>query len=266
MAKAVNQGMAHRAALEGKPIELYGLKLWGIRMGQYEEWMRCKNVWITRQSAFPAFCIMKPFLDALLALDMEAMNVTGAPAGNINRILHGLALALRMDASCIQEGNLTLSIDEKTGSLRAVIVKDGDKVTEITPNKFNEIRKAVVWMQGDELPDESLNDELIQTERDLAERTAVNLKYDLLDMEASVGLAYGVRVKDVLDWSILEFETARRAIDRSKKYLVCGIGVTNGCKWDNGNPYPSWCFDRETSGTTALISQAEFNRVKSKKE
>lgn len=264
MAQAVTQTAAHKAALEGKPLEVCGLKLWGISMGQYEEWAKCKNVWITRQSTFPVFCISMLFLDALLALDLKALEMTGAPAGYINRILYGLALALRKDANSIRDEDISIAIDEKTQSLKAIRVRDGDGITEITPNRFNEIRKAVVWMQGDELPDESLNDELLETERFLAERNNTNLRYSLIDMEASVALAYGVRTRDVMAWSILEFETARRAIDRSKKHMICGIGATNGCKWEGGNPYPSWCFDRENNGTKALISQSEFAKTKTK--
>ena len=111
-----------------------------------------------------------------------------------------------------------------------------------------------------------MNDELLETAADLAERNAPALNYDLLDMEASVGLAYGKRIQDVMDWTILEFETSRRAIDRSRKYMICGIGATNGCKWEGGNPYPSWCFDKESNETSALISQSAFGKTKVNKK
>ena len=264
MSDAVTKNAAHRAVFEGKPIELYGLKLWGIPMRQYEEWAKCKNVWLARQSTFPVFCISMAFLDALLALDLKAASEVGAPAGHINKILYGMALALRMDASSLNERNLTISIDEERGKLRAILVKQPGNgfFTEITPQKFNVIREAVAWMQGDEVPDESMNDELLETARDLAERNAPHLHYDLTDMQASVAAAYGIRIGDTMEWPILEFETVRRAIDRSRKNLICGIGATNGCKWEGGNPYPSWCFDREKEGSIALISPSQFGKAK----
>ena len=247
MSKAVTEMDARSAALSGKPIEIYGLKLWGIQMRQYAEWAKCKNVWLARQSTFPVFCISMTFLDALLALDMKALDETGRPAGNINRILYGLALAMRFDAECLTDQDITISMDADTRKLKAIVIKrkDEDGYTEITPSQFNTLRQIVAWMQGDKTPDESMNDELLETAADLAERNAPALNYDLLDMEASVGLAYGKRIQDVMNWTILEFETSRRAIDRSRKYLICGIGATNGCKWEGGkqammllnNPY-----------------------------
>ena len=112
------------------------------------------------------------------------------------------------------------------------------------------------------MPDETLNDDLLETEKILAEQNSPHLKYSLLDLEASVGLAYHTRIMDVLEWPILEFETSRRAIDREKRFMICGIGQTNGCKWDGGNPYPSWCFDKEVKGSKALISASQFGQAK----
>lgn len=266
MGKAVSEAAAHRAALMGKPIEKYGLNLWGITMGQYEEWAKCKNVWLARQAAFPVSYMMLPFLDALFKMDMDAVDKVGLPLGYIHKILMGLGLALRMDENCVRDGHILLRLNEEERTLSAILIQTEGGTTEITPAQFDEIRKIVAWMQGDAPPDESLNDELLETERELSDRNTPQLKYDLMDMEASVALACGVRVKDVLDWPILEFERARRAIDRSKKHLICGIGATNGCKWDEGNPYPSWCFDRENTGTSALISAAQFGQAKVNKK
>ena len=267
MSDAVTKSAAHRAALEGKPIEIYGLKLWGITMGQYEEWAKCKNVWLARQSTFPVFCISMAFLDALLALDMQAMDDGGKPAGYINAVLYGIAMALRFDSNCLNGQDITISIDEKRRRMKAILVDtgDGNGKKEITPQQFNTIREIIAWMQGCELPDESMNDELLEAEADLAARNAPSLKYDLMDMQASVALACHVRIKDVMGWTILEFETARRAIDRAKKHLIAGIGETNGCKWEGGNPYPSWCFDRENTGSSALIAQSDFGKSKKHK-
>ena len=264
MGNAVTKNLAHRAVLEGEPIELYGLKLWGIPMRRYEEWAKCKIVWLARQSTFPVFCISMSFLDALIALDIQAMDETGAPAGYMNRILYGLRMALRMDVHGSSDGRLSLAIDESRKKLKAIVVRqsDGSKAVEITAQMFGEIRQAVAWMQGEEVPDESMNDELVEAASDLARRNAPKLNYDLTDMISSVASAYGIRTREIFDWPILEFESARRAVDRRLKYMVCGIGATNGCKWDGGNPYPSWCYDRLSEGTAALISPDKFGKAK----
>ena len=268
MDKAVTKNQTHRAALDKKPIEIYGLKLWGITMAQYEEWAECKKVWLSRQSTFPVFCISMTFLDALLALDMKAMESVGKPLGYIHKILYGLAMALRLDENCLNDKTMTISIDEERKRLKAIVVNlpNGNGPVEITPQKFNVVRQIVAWMQGEELPDESMNDELLETAADLAERNAPNLKYDLMDMQASVAAEYRIRVGETFDWTILEFETARRAIDRKLKYMICGIGATNGCKWDGGNPYPNWYFDKESDGTSALLAASQFGKTKVNKK
>ena len=268
MEQAVTESAAHRMSLLGKPINLYGLNLWGITMGRYEEWARYKNVWLARQSTFPVFCISVSFLEALFLLDMDAIEKAGKPAGFLYNIMYCLGMALRLNENCVHDGDIFISADENDRKLNAIVVKQsgGNKYVEITPSMFTEIRETVAWMQGDKLPDESLNDELIETEKELSERNSPVLKYDLLDMEASVALAYKMRIGEVLNWTILEFETARRAIDRDKKYLICGIGATNGCNWDGGNPYPSWCFDREITESSALIAQSQFGKTKINKK
>lgn len=263
MSDAVTKAAAQRAVFEGKPVEIYGLNLWGIPMRQYDEWAKCKNVWLARQSTFPVFCISMNFLDALLALDMRAMDETGKFAGHVAKILYGLSMALRMDGDCLQDGRMTLSIDEQRKKLNAILIEKpgGGGKAEITPQQFTKLRETVAWMQGEEVPDESMNDDLLETAIDLAQRNAPRLNYDLTDMEASVAAAYGIRIGEVFGWPILEFEAVKRAIDRGKKHLICGIGATNGCKWDGGNPYPSWCYDREKEGTAALVSPNRFSQT-----
>ena len=122
---------------------------------------------------------------------------------------------------------------------------------------------AVLWLDYLGVSALFTGDAPFETEELLSQRSNVPLVYSLTDLKASVALACGSRIKDINEWPILEFETMRRAIDRNKKYLICGIGSTNGCSWDGGNPYPSWCFDRNNDNrTTALISQARFGKSK----
>lgn len=267
MAKSGMKTAVQKAALCGQPIHRHGMDFWAISMGGYEEWAQYKSVWTARQSKFPVSCISLPFLEALFQMDMDAIDKTGKPAGLIYNIMYVLGMALRLGDDCIRDGSIYLITDEKQRKLLAIEAKlPTGETARITSADFNEIRKIVLWMNGEEVPDESENDELLDTEQFLNERNAPALKYDLLDLEASVGLAYGCRVKDVMEWSVLEFEISRRAIQREKKHLICGIGETNGCKWEGGNPYPSWCFDREQGVSSALIAQSKFGKTKTNKK
>lgn len=266
MGKTVSKETARSMALRGKPIEKYGLKFRAIPMERYEEWQRCKKVWLARQSTFPAFAISVSFLEALFRMDIRTLEETGKPGQCTYTAMYGIGMALGMESDCVQSGQIAIAADEETREIKAICVKteDGGQA-EITPGMFNTIRKIVAWMQGEETPDETLNDELLDAEQALAERDAPKLKYDLTDLIAAVAAGSGQRIKDVLEWSILEFETMRRAIDRGERHLICGIGATNGCKWEGGNPCPSWCFDREKEGSSALISASKFGQTKTRR-
>lgn len=261
MGKAVDETAVHRMVLSGKPIEQYGLAMYGLPMRQYEEWAKYKNVWLSRQSTFPVFCVSLPFLDAIFALDMDAIERTGQPEGWLYNIMYCLGLSLRLGEDCVREQKIHIVPDDEEQKLKCIRVHlDGGAEVDITSSQFNKIRKIVAWANGEKLPDETLNDELLETERFLDSKNAPQLDYSMIDLEASVAFACGKQIRDVEEWTILEFETMRRAIERSKKHLICGIGATNGCSWEGGNPYPSWCFDRlEDDKTSALVSANRFS-------
>lgn len=262
MAKAVDEAAVHSKVLDDKPIELYGLKLWGIPMRQYEEWAACKNVWLTRQSTFPVSYISMPFLDAIFAIDTDAVKTTGKPQGLLYMIMYTIGMSMRLGEDCVRDGDIYLDFNEDETALKAIVVQQDGTEVRITPSQFKRLRQVIAWAQGDKLPDEALNDDLLETERFLSERNAPSLNYSLLDMKASVALACGVRIRDVSEWTILEFETMRRAIDRSKQHMICALGENEGCKWESGNPAPSWCFDKIFKGSRALIAQSQFGKKK----
>ena len=113
MGKAVDETAVHRIVLSGKPIEQYGLSMYGLPMRQYEEWAKCKNVWLARQSTFPVFCVSLPFLDAIFALDMDAIERTGQPEGWLYNIMYCLGLSLRLGDDCVREQKIHIVPDDE---------------------------------------------------------------------------------------------------------------------------------------------------------
>lgn len=261
MRKAVlNKAIVTERVLNDEPIEVCGLKLYALPMSAYIDWNQCKSFLLARQAKFPVSCISMSYLEAVFALDVDHLKRTGKLAGWMHAILHAIALSLRMDNDSVDKGNVTITTDETGEKLRSILIKrQGMQDAEITPGQFNILRKVIAWAQGDDLPDESLNDELLDTENELNERSSAKLRYDLTDLKASVALACGKQIRDVNKWSILEFEEMRRAVDRSKKHLLCAIASAQGAKWEGGNPYPSWCFDRQDDGSGALVSASKFD-------
>lgn len=259
--RAVNENSVKNAALAGESTIAAGLEWQPIGMRHYGEWERYRNVLLARQAKFPVSCISLPFLGALSHLDLESLDATGKTQGLIHSVLQAMRLALRMDENSISDGRIQPIFQQ--GEFSGILVRQENMAdTLITPMMFDEVRRVLVWQQGEELPDESLNDELLETEQDLAERNRPKLKYNLYSLVSSVALACHTRPVNVLDWPIIEFDSMRRAIDRSKRHELCAIAEGNGAKWKGGNPYPSWCFDRDEQASNALISASDFGKAK----
>lgn len=255
---AINQQAVKHATLKGEPIEFNGLMLHALTMDHYEEWQNDKSVLLVRQSTLPVFCLTMPFIDALFALDLASMKETGKLAGTMNTILHVLTLALRMPEESVRNQQIGLVTHEM--ELKGFFVADQFGERKFIPKElFPQIRQILAWQQGEDVPDESMNDELLEDEKWIAQRNAGNIDFDFDSMMASVALNASMRMKEAYEMSILEFEMLRRAIDRDKKYMICGIAENNGTKWKGGNPYPSWCFDRKKaeSGTLTHVSKFE---------
>lgn len=259
--RAVNENSVKNAALTGESTIAEGLEWWPISMRHWGEWERCRNVLLARQAKFPVSCISLPFLSALAFLDIASIDATGIAQGLISSVLQMMRLALRMNEDSVKDGRIRAIFNDRELSGVFIQQKDGEEKL-ITPVAFDEVRRVLVWQQGEDLPDESLNDELLETEQDLAERNRPKLKYSMHSLISSVALACHARPQDLLDWPIIEFDSMRKAIDRSKKHELCAIAESNGAKWKGGNPYPSWCFDRDEQVSNALVSASDFGKAK----
>lgn len=255
----LTQAGVKRAVLRGEAVTVNGLQFYGLTMDQYEDWQRDKGVLLTRQSTLPVAFITMPFLDALFALEMESLEKTGKLAGIVYSILHVLAMAMRLPENSV-ESQFIRPVTHQRELKGFYVEQQGDMQNVFIPKEtFPQIRQVIAWQQGEEVPDESLNDELLEDEKWIAQRNAGDLDFDLDAMMASVALGARMHLKDAYALSILEFEMLRRAIDREKKYMLCGIAETSGTKWKGGNPHPSWCFDRKKaeSGTLTHVSKFE---------
>lgn len=114
----------------------------------------------------------------------------------------------------------------------------------LRPMEFSQVRSAMAELNGLDLPDEAENTELLEARRKKAEISTAKLKGSPEALLDAVALLSGARMEDLKSWTVKEFERRRETVDRVLRFLVCGIGETCGSKWENGNPHPSWCFDR----------------------
>lgn len=257
---ALTKESVKRETLKGNPTVFNGLAFHALTMDRYEEWQSDKSVILARQSTLPVTFVTMPFIDALFALDLAAFEETHKLAGTMNRVLHAMALALRMPENSV--GTRQIGLVTNHMELKGFYVNQADGTQQFIPKEdFPQIRKILAWQQGEDIPDESLNDELLEDEKWIAQRNAGNLEIDMDSLLASVALNAHMRIRDVYGMSILEFEVTRSAIDRDKKYMICAAAESAGTKWKGGNPHPSWCFDRKKAESATLTHVSKFEGI-----
>lgn len=229
-------------------IEKCGLYFYPIEMSDYEMFLFCKDAITLRMGTLPVKYLAMDFMTALLNFEIDSIRQKGENAGLFDRVMRFLHLSLR------------IGYDAKTAADELVLAKEGDGVKidkialmqngvkrDISPLAFSsKIRPLIAAQNGLELPNENDNIELVRAaemKKELGE-SGVKLKSSADDLIASVAFQSRVREKDVLLWTVREFEARRRAIERDKRFMLCGVANMSGMvSFENGNPAPSWCLD-----------------------
>ncbi len=248
----------------GQPIEALGLQFYPITMADYEEFLECKGVLALRMTSLAKQSfeyISMPFLSALWAVDYDTALATGKPVGMMGRILLLLCLSLRLGHDEQEKLLHSVYCDRSNPrNLHHIEVTQDGQTVQINPVDFTTtVRPLIAEQNGIELPDESFNPDIVQTERQMREERESKVKFDLATLIASVASASNVRQRDIDEWTVLEFETQRQALDRKINYMVYTQAEMSGMvKFPRGNPYPSWCFDRAETLTDALITVDEM--------
>jgi hypothetical protein len=125
---------------------------------------------------------------------------------------------------------------------------------------MDEIRKIIAAQNLYEIPDESWNPDLVRARRYLAANAQNNIKYDIDDLVYSVALNAHVKPSEIWDWSIRDFILTQGAIDRTLNYQIFTTAQNSGMvKFKNGNPYPSWKFDKEYDMPTEFKTVGELD-------
>ncbi len=126
------------------------------------------------------------------------------------------------------------------------------------------IRSLIARQNGIELPDENESVDLAKAQAEMNElkNGAVKLNPSIDTLISSVAYNSRVSEREISDWTILEFENRRKAIERDKRYMLYSQAEMGGMvSFKKGNPYPSWCYDTidETAGTMSLSQLQEQN-------
>lgn len=252
------------AVRKGEPIPWNGLTLYPILVEDYDKFSIAKTGITAQQQTLPGKYVVMRYLEALFALDYDVRAAGGPEGGLFSRVLLLLTLSLRLKVEKGADGREYIPIGIQTAmdnprKLIALKVRQGEAQAEITPKNFGELREILAAQNEVELPDETANPELVQAERDLAAQGSINLIPDSEALIYSVSVKTHIPVKNLLKWTIREFVLMERAIDRTTGHFIAALTEAAGAKYKNGNPFPSWKYDREKQ-YQALVSLAELTQ------
>lgn len=254
------------AVKKGTPIQWNGLTLFPIQVKDMDLFLAAQIGLTASQQTLPGKYVVMRYLEALYALDYDVRTSGGKGAGLFNFVLLFLKLALRLEVIKGPNGEEYLPIQYRTErdnprKLVALEVMQGESRVQITPQDFNQLREILAAQNGVELPDETLNPELVQAEKDLASKNTLNLKVDSESLIYSVSVKTHVPLEEIMEWTIRRFKLTERAVDRSTGHLVAALTEASGAKYKNGNPYPSWKYDRENDSSGVVELSGLINRL-----
>lgn len=249
---------------KGLPIEALGLQFYPITMADYEEFLECKNALAIRMTSLAKTNIeylSMPFLAALWAMELDSVRATGKAIGFFERVIRLLYLSLRLEYDTQKVFSHIYCDENNPRNLLCVEVEQTDgKPVKISPAEFTTIvRPLIAEQNGIELPDESSNTDLLQAEQDMSNAEQSKLKFDVDNLISSVAYLSHVDESEIEDWTVVQFERRNKAIWRDKHFTLYGQAELSGMvSFKNGNPYPSWCFERTDNLSSALLSLDEM--------
>lgn len=258
-----------RAARDGKPIRYKNLYIYPLTVNDYELFIECESALMLRLSTLPAVYAIKSYPEALFEIAFNGEDVVSngdvvARPDYWLRFLMLLCASLHIPIQLLRS-SIGFNVDSKNKKrLVSITVKqiaeNEEVVTQLSVSDLNALRQMIVVMNGKELPDESENAELVQAQEDILSSAGSKLNFSIDSLLASVARDQRIRMHELGEWTIYEFELVRSAIERERRFMVCGIGEHSGMvKFPKGNPFPSIFFDRPAD-ISAVISAAEFTQ------
>ena len=247
----------------GLPIEESGLIFYPIRMADYEEFLDCKCALAIRLTSLAETNIeylSMPFISALWAVDLDMLATTGKTIGVFERVIRLLYLSLRLEYDSQKVFSHIFCETNNPRKLSYIeVMNNDDKLIKISPLDFSlKIRQLIADQNGIVLPDESLTIDLVKEEESIIQDKKIPLKIDINSLISSVAYSSRLRDKDMDEWTVKEFEQRRSSIERDKYFTLYSQAEMSGMvKFDKGNPYPSWCFDKDIGLSPALKTTSE---------
>ena len=250
---------------KGLPIDALGLQFFPITMADYEEFLECKNALAIRMTSLAKTNIeylSMPFLSALWAMELDSVRATGKAIGFFERVIRLLYLSLRLEYNAEKAfGHIYCEHNNPRNLLHIEVEQTDGKPVKISPLDFQQkVKPLIAEVNGIQLPDESENPDIVKAEQEIIQDGEIKLKYDIDTLIASVANASRLRECEIYEWTVMEFERRKQAIERNLNYTIYAQAEMSGMvKFKKGNPYLSWCFDRAEGMSSALITTEQLS-------
>lgn len=256
-----------RSAKSGEPIRFKTLYLYPLTVKDYELLWSCESALTIRMATLPVTYAIMRYPEALFAIAIDGKDVVVngdvvARANDWLRFLMLLCASLRIPLEQMRNA-IGFNVDKNDKRRLAFVtvkqfMETEENLEALDVSDLLELREIIAKLNGRKLPDESENAELAQADVDIRSQSGIRLDINLDSLLASVARDQRIRIKDLLPWTIYEFELIRSAIERERRFTVYGIGENSGMvKFPKGNPFPSIFFDKPAE-SSAVISASEF--------
>lgn len=256
-----------RSAKSGEPIRFKTLYLYPLTVKDYELLWSCESALTIRMATLPVTYAIMRYPEALFAIAVDGKDVVVngdvvARANDWLRFLMLICASLRIPLEQMRNA-IGFNVDKNDKRRLAFVtvkqfMETEENLEALDVSDLLELREIIAMLNGRKLPDESENAELSQADIDIRSQSGIKLDINLDSLLASVARDQRVRIKDLLPWTIYEFELIRSAIERERRFTVYGIGENSGMvKFPKGNPFPSIFFDKPAE-SSAVISASEF--------
>lgn len=243
------------------PVIFNDLEFHPMLVRDYTIYARAKRAMELMQSSLHPKYARYSWCECLWELDKECEKQTGQYGDFLVSVMLAVARALRLEAT---DGGVTLPLRpvfSQDGHLTALMIGEAyGNYTLLNMQQMNEVRLILAAQNGYDIPDESWNPDLVRAAQQNSERNSLALDTDFETLLYSVAVNAHCRAKDIYDWSIKEFHGMQSAIDRSYGHLIYTLAEASGnVTFKQGNPYPTWKFDRKSDMPTGFKSIAELD-------
>lgn len=248
---------------KNEPIEMDGLVFYPVLVEEIDDLEEARPAVEFLQQNFPVKYAVLPLLSAFYAFDYDLYQQSGSTSGLFYRALLFLCLCLRLGQGetrekRVQRFRIATAPKEPSELAGISFLYNGEEQIQISPAQFSRWRPILAEQNGMHLEDEAADRDLLEARQHLKSSGAIPLKADFDSALSSVALACQTDESEILKWPVRKFYMRKASADRLFNFLVCGIGEMSGnVRWKGGNPYPSWCYDKE-AGNPELLSMSGF--------